>query len=179
MIEGLYQFLLGVGESLRGEDVKAIAVKMTDAWIRDLVSGYAKEPLKILGSAWEEDRSDMVLMRDIQMVSLCRHHLLPFFGKAHVAYIPDKRVVGLSKIAELVECLSRRLQTQEGLSHQITEAMMDGLHPLGAACLLDTEQLCVSAIGVRQLGSRITTISFQGLFREDPTYQGRFLNLIG
>lgn len=133
--------------------------------IAELTRGYGQDPIAILNSAkFREDYSQMVLVRDIQFYSLCEHHLLPFFGKVHVAYIPNGFITGLSKIPRVVECFSHRLQVQERLTLQIRQAIDEALHPLGAMVVVEAQHLCMQMRGVEDAGSTTVTTDFSGAF---------------
>lgn len=143
-----------------------------------LTQGYHMDPKAILESAkFQESYSEMVLVKDIELYSLCEHHLLPFFGKAHVAYIPNGYIVGLSKIARVVDCFSRRLQVQERLTHQILDAIQDVLHPLGVAVVIEAQHLCMMMRGVQKQNSVTTTSAFSGQFEDERT-RAEFIRLI-
>ena len=145
----------------------------------ELFAGYDEVPADILDTVFEEVEGydEMVLVRDIPFVSHCEHHMAPFFGKAHIAYYPDGGVVGLSKLARLVELYARRLQTQEAMTAQILRALDDRLTPRGAAVLIEAEHMCMSMRGVRKPGAMTTTLLFSGRLRDDPAAQARFFAL--
>ena len=144
-----------------------------------LTQGYNMDPMEILLSArFKEDYRQMVIVKDIELFSLCEHHMIPFIGKAHVAYIPNGYITGLSKIARVVEAYSRRLQVQERLTTQIKEAISEALHPLGVAVVIEAKHLCMSMRGVQKQNSVTTTSDFIGAFERSETRQ-EFLNLIG
>jgi GTP cyclohydrolase I len=157
--------------------INETAERVAKAWVQDLVRGYAIEPGDVLGRSWTEGGAGVVVMKDIEFTSICRHHLLPFSGVASVAYLPDGRVTGLSKIADLVDCLSRRLQLQESLTDEIASALMTHLKPKGAACLVKAEHCCVSARGPRKSGAAVVTTSLKGVFSTDTAYKSKFLQL--
>ena len=121
---------------------------------------------------------DLVLVRDIAFHSHCEHHMMPFYGKAHLAYVPVSQVVGLSKLARLIEVYSHRLQTQEHLTSQITTAMEEILKPRGVAVMLEAEHMCMSVRGIQKAGASTVTTQFTGIFRDDPTEQVRFMTLV-
>ncbi|MCQ2318411.1 MAG: GTP cyclohydrolase I FolE [Bacteroidales bacterium] len=144
-----------------------------------LTHGYDDDPMEILLSArFKEDYRQMVIVKDIELFSLCEHHLIPFFGKAHVAYIPNGYITGLSKIARVVEAYSRRLQVQERLTTQIKNAINDALHPLGVAVVIEARHLCMCMRGVQKQNSVTTTSDFIGAFERSET-RAEFLQLIG
>lgn len=144
-----------------------------------LTKGYGEDGAKILRSAmFEEDYSQMVLVRDIELYSTCEHHLMPFIGKAHVAYIPDGRITGLSKIARVVECYARRLQVQERLTVQIRDCIQDTLEPLGVAVVIEASHSCMSLRGVQKANALTVTSAFSGAFLNSERTRNEFLNLI-
>ena len=157
----------GLPEDAAGE----APVNAAKAWVNDLLSGYSTDPRTVLKPTWPERSGDIITITSIPFVSVCAHHVLPFFGHAHVAYLPDKRLTGLSRIEELVRCLSRRLQMQERLGEQIAEELMSGVAALGAACVLEAEHLCVFARGRRQRGSVTRTAAFLGSLATDERLQ--------
>jgi GTP cyclohydrolase I len=144
-----------------------------------LTHGYDLDPVEILLSArFKEDYKQMVIVKDIEIYSLCEHHMLPFFGKAHVAYIPDKYIVGLSKIPRVVDAYARRLQVQERLTTQIRDSIQQTLKPLGVAVVLEAHHLCMQMRGVQKQNSVTTTSAFTGEFEKDRT-RSEFISLIG
>lgn len=144
-----------------------------------LTHGYDIDPAEILKSAmFAEDYRQMVIVKDIEVYSLCEHHLLPFFGKAHIAYIPDGYIVGLSKIPRLVDAFSRRLQVQERLTTDIRNCIQETLKPLGVAVVIEAQHLCMQMRGVQKQNSVTTTSAFTGEFLEDKT-RAEFISLIG
>ena len=144
-----------------------------------LTNGYDKDPSEILKSAmFAEDYSQMVLVKDIELYSLCEHHMLPFFGKAHVAYIPNGNIVGLSKIPRIVDVFSRRLQVQERLTDEIKDCLQDTLNPIGVAVVIEAQHLCMQMRGVEKQHSSTTTSAFSGIFMSDEKTRSEFINLI-
>lgn len=144
-----------------------------------LTQGYQIDPKAILNSAkFHEDVSEMIIVKDIELFSLCEHHMLPFFGKAHVAYIPNGWITGLSKIARVVDTYSRRLQVQERLTSQILNAIKDSLNPLGVAVVIEASHLCMMMRGVQKQNSVTTTSAFSGQFEKNET-RSEFIRLIG
>lgn len=143
-----------------------------------LTEGYEKDPSQILQSAmFEEDYNEMVIVKDIELYSLCEHHLLPFFGKAHIAYIPNGRIVGLSKLPRVVDVFSRRLQVQERLTEQILDCINNTLCPKGVAVIIEASHMCMMMRGVQKQNSTTTTSGFRGAFKETDT-RSEFLKLI-
>ena len=142
-------------------------------------NGYEKDPAAILKSAmFAEDYSQMVLVKDIELYSLCEHHLLPFFGKAHVAYIPNGHIVGFSKIPRIVDVFARRLQVQERLTDEIKDCLQDTLNPKGVAVVIEAQHLCMQMRGVQKQHSSTTTSAFSGIFISDEKTRAEFINLI-
>lgn len=146
--------------------------------IQYMTQGYGIDAKAILnGAKFKESYSEMVIVKDIELYSLCEHHLLPFFGKAHIAYIPDGYITGLSKIARVVDCFARRLQVQERMTHQILDAIQNTLHPLGVAVVIEAKHLCMMMRGVQKQNSVTTTSAFSGEFEKGPT-RSEFIRLI-
>ena len=147
---------------------------------RELFEGYDQDSSKILDKVFEEvaGYDDMVLVREIPFASHCEHHMVPFVGHAHIAYYPSDGVVGLSKLARLVDVYARRLQTQETMTAEIVEAMVDSLNPRGVAVMIEAEHMCMSMRGVRKQGSTTITTRFTGNFKDDPAEQVRFMSMV-
>ena len=146
----------------------------------ELYAGYKESPAEVLDRTFSEigTYDDLVLVRDISFHSHCEHHMMPFYGKAHVAYRPVERVVGLSKLARLIDVYARRLQTQEHLTSQVASAIEEILKPRGVAVMMEAEHTCMSLRGVEKPGALTVTTQFSGLFRDDPGEQARFLTLV-
>ena len=166
-----------------GEDVSRDGLMKTPERaakaIQFLTKGYNEDPEKILQSAlFDETYNEMVLVKDIEVYSLCEHHILPFFGKAHVAYIPNGKVVGLSKIPRIVDVYARRLQVQERLTQDVLQAIEGALHPQGVAVIIEARHMCMMMRGVEKQNSVTTTSAFTGQFRDAKT-RAEFLNLVG
>ena len=144
-----------------------------------LTNGYDLDPAEILNKAmFKEQYSQMVLVKDIELYSLCEHHMLPFFGKAHVAYIPNGHIVGLSKIPRIVDVYARRLQVQERLTDQIKDCIQETLNPKGVAVVIEAQHLCMQMRGVEKQHSSTTSSAFSGLFLKDEKTRSEFMNLI-
>lgn len=144
-----------------------------------ITKGYAQNPIAILQSAmFKEEYQQMVLVKDIELFSVCEHHMLPFIGKAHVAYIPNGYITGLSKIARVVECFARRLQVQERLTVQIRDSIQQALNPVGVAVVIEASHTCMQMRGVEKQRSVTTTSAFTGIFLSDPRTRDEFMQLI-
>jgi GTP cyclohydrolase I len=168
---------------LMGEDPKREGLRRTPLRVKHtlqyLTSGYRQDPAKILNRSFTNVRHDeMVIVKDINFFSLCEHHLLPFFGTCHVAYVPDKKILGLSKIPRLVDAFAHRLQVQERLTTQIAEAIGEHLKPLGVACVIEASHLCMMMRGVKKQNARAVTSSMLGAFRTSDKTRSEFLTLI-
>lgn len=166
-----------IGEDKNREGLIKTPLRVAKS-IQFLTSGYNQDPAEILRSAmFREDYRQMVIVKDIDFYSLCEHHMLPFFGKVHIAYIPNKYIVGLSKIPRIVEVFSRRLQVQERLTTQIKECIQDTLQPLGVMVVIEANHLCMQMRGVQKQNAMTTTSDFTGAFTDIKTRE-EFLNLI-
>jgi GTP cyclohydrolase IA len=145
-----------------------------------LTQGYEQDPVELLRSAiFDETYSEMVLVKDIEVYSMCEHHMLPFFGKAHIAYIPNGKIVGLSKIPRVVDVFARRLQVQERLTIEIRDCIQSTLNPAGVAVVIECQHLCMQMRGVQKQNSHTTTSAFSGVFLESDKTRKEFINLIG
>lgn len=145
----------------------------------ELFSGSGKNPEDVLRVQFDENHQEMILVKDILLHSTCEHHLMPFFGKAHVAYIPRGKVVGISKLARVVDIFARRLQIQERLTSQIADALMEALEPQGVAVVIEAEHMCMAIRGVRKPGSKVVTSAVRGIFRSNPATRAEAFALIG
>ena len=144
-----------------------------------ITKGYTQDPIAILRSAmFKEEYQQMVLVKDIELFSVCEHHMLPFVGRAHVAYIPNGKITGLSKIARVVECFARRLQVQERLTVQIRDSIQEALDPMGVAVVIEASHMCMQMRGVEKQDSATTTSAFTGIFLSDPRTREEFMSLI-
>ncbi len=165
-----------------GEDPERDGLRKTpervEASLRWLTQGYSLSVEDAIGDAvFEESHDGMILVRDIELYSMCEHHMLPFFGRAHVAYIPDGRIVGLSKVARVVDVFARRLQVQERLTDQIADAITDVLRPIGVGVVIEAAHFCMMMRGVEKQNSRTVTSALRGAFRDDPKTRDEFLRL--
>ena len=147
--------------------------------LRFLTKGYEEDPKSVInGALFTEDYQEMIVLKDLDYFSLCEHHMLPFFGKAHIAYLPSKKIVGISKLARLVEVYARRLQVQERLTTQIANTLMEELDPQGVGVVLEASHFCMMMRGVEKQGSRTLTSALRGAFREDASTRDEFLRLV-
>ncbi|HEY0151465.1 MAG TPA: GTP cyclohydrolase I FolE [Longimicrobium sp.] len=147
--------------------------------MRWLTRGYEMSVAEVIGDAvFEEDHHNMVIVKDIEMYSMCEHHMLPFFGKVHIAYVPDGKIVGLSKLPRVVEVFARRLQVQERLTEQVASAIMDVLRPQGVGVVIEAAHLCMMMRGVEKQNSKTVTSAMKGIFREDLRTRDEFLRLV-
>jgi GTP cyclohydrolase I len=172
------QLLRDLGENPSREGLIDTPKRVEKA-LRFLTSGYTADVDEVINNAlFTVDYSEMVIVKDIDFYSLCEHHLLPFFGKCHVAYIPSQKVIGLSKIPRLVDVFARRLQVQERLTHQIAEVIRDKIHPLGVAVVMEGTHLCMAMRGVEKQNSFAVTSAMLGAFRDNARTRMEFLELI-
>jgi GTP cyclohydrolase IA len=167
-----------LGEDTTREGLVDTPRRVADS-LRHLTEGYGLDPAEIVGDAlFSEEYDDMVLVRDVNFFSLCEHHLLPFFGRVHVAYLPKGKVVGLSKVPRIVDAFAHRLQLQERLTRQIAEALNDVLEPNGVAVVIEARHLCMEMRGVEKQDSDTLTSCMLGAFRDDSRTRSEFLDLI-
>ena len=178
MEEQIRQILKAIGEDPNREGLRRTPQRVAHA-LKFLTKGYDMDPGKVINDAlFTEDYEEMIVQKDIDFYSLCEHHMLPFFGKAHVAYIPNHKIVGISKLARLVDVFARRLQVQERLTNQIATTIMDKLDALGVAVVLEAEHLCMRMRGVEKQNSYVVTSSLLGAFRSRVETRNEFMNLI-
>ena len=179
MSENYLEIIKHIGEDPNREGLKDTPLRVAKA-MQFLSQGYNDDPVEILNSAkFKEDYQHMVLVKDIDIYSLCEHHMLPFFGKAHVAYIPDGHITGLSKIARVSEAFSRRLQVQERLTTQIRDCIQNTLNPLGVAVVIEAQHMCMQIRGVQKQNSVTTTSAFTGCFLKNLQTREEFFHIIG
>lgn len=169
--------LEGIGEDVDREGLKDTPDRVARMYT-ELLSGMETEAAEHLSKVFTVDNSEMVLEKDITFYSMCEHHLMPFYGKAHIAYIPDGKVVGLSKLARTVEVYARRLQIQEQMTGQIADALMEHLAPKGAMVMLEAEHMCMTMRGVKKPGSKTVTVAARGIFEDEPMLQERFFQML-
>jgi GTP cyclohydrolase I len=178
MEEQIRRILEELGEDPDREGLQRTPQRVKQA-LSFLTQGYRMDPEKVINEAlFSEDYEEMIVQKDIDFYSLCEHHLLPFFGKAHVAYIPHHKIVGISKLARLVDVYARRLQVQERLTNQIANIIMEKLDPLGVAVVIEAEHLCMRMRGVEKQNSCIITSTLLGAFRTRQDTRAEFMNLI-
>ena len=173
------QLLKLIGEDPAREGLRRTPLRAEQA-LKFLTSGYRQDPAKIFRkrALFKVRQDEMVIVRDIDFFSLCEHHLLPFFGRCHIAYMPHKSIVGLSKLPRLVDLYARRLQVQERLTSQIAEAIQTWVQPRGVACVMEAQHLCLMMLGVEKQNTAAITSSMLGVFRSDPKTRMEFLDLI-
>ncbi|MGE0553974.1 MAG: GTP cyclohydrolase I FolE [Gemmatimonadales bacterium] len=173
----VHAMLLALGEDPDRPGLRRTPERVAKA-MRWLTRGYGMSVEQVVGNGvFEESHHNMVVVRDIELYSLCEHHMLPFFGRAHVAYIPDGRIIGLSKIPRIVEIFARRLQVQERLTDQVADAVAEVLQPLGVGVVIEAVHLCMMMRGIEKQNSRTITSSVRGVFQEDSRTREEFLRL--
>ena len=178
MEEHIRQILKAIGEDPDREGLQKTPQRVAQA-LSYLTRGYAMDPEKVINDAlYTEDYEEMIVQKDIDFYSLCEHHMLPFFGKAHVAYIPHHKIIGISKLARLVDIYARRLQVQERMTNQIATIIMDKLDPMGVAVVIEAEHLCMRMRGVEKQNSYVITSSLLGAFRTRQETRNEFMTLI-
>ena len=175
--DGYATIITNLGEDISREGLEKTPERAAKA-MQFLTHGYELDPLEILKSAmFTEDHQQMIVVKDIELYSMCEHHLLPFFGKAHVAYIPNGKIVGLSKIPRIIDAFARRMQVQERLTDQIKACSQEALNPMGVAVVIEAQHLCMQMRGIQKQNSFTTTSSFTGAFEQDKTRK-EFISLI-
>jgi GTP cyclohydrolase I len=171
------EILLAVGEDTQREGLKATPERVARMYA-ELLGGMHEDPKKHLRSVFTEHYDEIVLLRDIPFYSICEHHLMPFIGSAHVAYLPSGSVLGVSKLARIVDCFARRLQTQERLTYQIADFIMNSLKPQGVTVVLEASHSCMTIRGIKKPGSVMVTSALRGIFKRDPKSRSEVLSLM-
>ena len=176
--QGVRLILEGIGENPDREGLLKTPARVARMY-EEICSGLSTDPAEYFETTFDEGQRDMVLVKDIPFYSICEHHLVPFFGKAHIGYIPNGTIVGLSKIPRVVECFARRLQLQERLTSQIKDCLQEVLNPLGVAVVIEAQHLCMSMRGIQKQNSVTTTSEFTGAFLKNENTRQEFMHLIG
>jgi GTP cyclohydrolase I len=171
------EILLAVGEDVEREGLKGTPSRVANMYA-ELLAGMHEDPKQHLRSVFTEDYDEIVLLRDIPFYSICEHHLMPFIGSAHVAYLPSGGILGVSKLARIVDCFARRLQTQERLTGQIADFIMNNLKPRGAAVVLEASHSCMTIRGIKKPGSVMVTSAIRGIFKRDPKSRSEIISLM-
>ncbi|MCE5340287.1 MAG: GTP cyclohydrolase I FolE [Planctomycetaceae bacterium] len=169
--------LLAVGENVNREGIKQTP-KRVAAMYTELLAGESENPKQFIKSVFNEKCDEIVLLRDIPFYSICEHHLMPFIGKAHVAYLPSDCVLGVSKLARIVDCFARRLQVQERLTAQIADFLTENLNPQGVAVVIEASHSCMTIRGIKKPGSVMVTSALRGIFKKDPRSRAEVLSLM-
>lgn len=178
MLDAVKTILREIGEDTEREGLEKTPLRVAKS-LKYLTKGYREDPYEVINNAvFAEDIDEMVIVKDIELYSLCEHHLLPFIGKAHVAYVPAGKIIGLSKIARVVEIYARRLQVQERLTKQIAETLNDCLKPLGVAVVIEAEHLCMQMRGVQKQHSAMVTSAMLGEFKTNLATRSEFMTII-
>lgn len=175
--EAIRLLLEGIGEDVNREGLRDTPERVARMY-EEICGGMDQSPKEHLEKTFLAENSEMVVERDITFYSSCEHHLLPFFGKVHIGYLPDGKVVGLSKLARTVEVYARRLQIQEVMTSQIADAIMEYLQPKGVIVMIEAEHMCMSMRGIKKPGSRTITLAVRGEFSKDESLKNTFLNLV-
>lgn len=176
--QGVRLLLEGIGEDISREGLLDTPDRIARMY-EELFGGTEEDAGVHLSRTFHADNSEMVIERDITFYSTCEHHMLPFYGKVHIAYIPDGRVAGLSKLARTVEVYARRLQLQEQMTGQIADALMEHMHPKGVLVMAEAEHMCMTMRGIRKPGSQTVTLALRGVFKTEPELEERFYRMIG
>ncbi len=177
--DAVRDLLRHIGEDPDREGLEKTPSRVVSAW-EFMTRGYAEDPKAVINEALftEQEYQEMILCKDVDFYSMCEHHLLPFYGKAHIAYLPNHRIVGLSKLARMVEMYARRLQVQERMTTQIAQTIMEVIEPLGVAVVLEAEHMCMRMRGVEKQNSRVTTSAMLGVFRKNVETRQELMTLI-
>jgi len=171
------EILLAVGEDIERDGLKETPQRVGRMY-EELLAGMHDDPKKHLRSVFSENYDEIVLLRNIPFYSICEHHLMPFIGTAHVAYLPSGKVLGVSKLARIVDCFAHRLQTQERLTYKIADFIMTNLKPLGVGVVMEASHSCMTIRGIKKPGSAMVTSAIRGIFRKDPRSRNELMSLI-
>jgi len=178
MLKEIKNILISLGENPEREGLIRTPERVQKS-LEFLTSGYKQDPLEVINNAlFEEEYDDMIIVKDIEIFSMCEHHMLPFFGRCHVAYIPDGKIIGLSKIPRIVDIFAKRLQVQERLTHQIAHTLQTTLKPRGVGVIIEAKHMCMVMRGVEKQNSFATTSSMLGVFRKNLSTREEFLRLV-
>lgn len=179
LINAVREILYSVGENPDREGLQATPARVARAW-KEWTRGYGQNPADIMRSFKDggEIYDEMIIVKNIPFYSHCEHHLAPFFGTAHIAYVPDGKILGLSKFSRVLDIFARRLQVQERLTQQVVDAFMEHLHPKGAACLVTARHLCMESRGIQKQGSETETTALRGVFLDQPETRAEFLSRV-
>lgn len=175
--EAIRLLLEGIGEDVNREGLVDTPDRIARMY-EELLAGMDEEPQTHLSKTFQASNNEMIVEKDITLYSMCEHHMLPFYGKAHIAYIPNERVVGISKLARTVEVFARRLQIQEQLTAQVADALMDNLMPKGVMVMIEAEHMCMTMRGVKKPGSKTVTYVCRGEFEKNINLQNAFFNIV-
>ncbi len=171
------EMLLAVGENIEREGLKETPERVARMYA-ELLAGMHEDPKEHLRSVFSENYDEIVLLRNIPFYSICEHHLMPFIGSAHVAYLPSGAILGISKLARIVDCFARRLQAQERLTYQIADFIMNNLKPQGVAVVLEASHSCMTIRGIKKPGSVMVTSAVRGIFKKDPKTRNELMSLL-
>ena len=171
------EILMAIGEDINREGLKETPQRVGKMYA-ELLAGMREDPKVHLTSVFTENYNEIVLLRNIPFYSICEHHLMPFIGSAHVAYLPSGMVLGVSKLARIVDCFARRLHTQERLTYQIADFIMDSLKPMGVTVVLEASHSCMTIRGIKKPGSTMVTSALRGIFKKDPRSRSEVLSLM-
>jgi len=171
------EILLAVGEDTNREGLRETPLRVAKMY-EELLEGMSHDPSENVAKAFHENYDEVVLLRDIPFYSVCEHHMMPFIGKAHIAYLPDGKVLGVSKLARIVDCFARRLQVQERLTGQVADFLMENLKPKGVAVVIEASHSCMTIRGIKKPGSMMVTSALRGIFIRDPRSRSEVLGLM-
>jgi GTP cyclohydrolase I len=176
MEKTIIQILQHLGENPNRDGLKDTPHRVVKSW-GEIYGGYQQDPKKLFTIFPADGYDQIIFLKDIELYSMCEHHMLPFFGKAFVAYLPDKKIIGISKLARLVDIFARRLQIQERIGQQVTDCLMEMLQPKGAACIIEATHMCMRMRGCNKQNTVMGTSSVQGIFKDDPTVKSELMQL--